>query len=227
VTRQVEKHEVIFNHFLNHIGAHVPRSCALNLAELEWLPQDLANLEIPFAEEEVKRVIMEAPKENAPGPDGYIGTFFTHCWGIIKEELLKAINQFFLMNQQGLHLLNQALVVLIPKKEDACRVSDYMHISLTHSFTKLVSKLLANRLGPHLDHLISINQTSFIKRRCIRDNFLYVQEVIKDLHKRKIPALFLKLDISKAFDTVNWPYLLQIMEHLGFGVRWRNWISSL
>jgi hypothetical protein len=98
--------------------------------------------------------------------------------------------------------------VLIPKKEDACRVSDCMPISLTHSFAKLVSKLLANRLGPHLDHLISINQTTFIKRRCIHNNFMYVQEVIKDLHKRKIPALFLKLDISKAFDTVNWPYLL-------------------
>jgi hypothetical protein len=98
--------------------------------------------------------------------------------------------------------------VLIPKKEDACRVSDYMPINLTHSFAKLVSKLLANRLGPHLDHLISINQTTFIKRRCIHNNFMYVQEVIKDLHKRKIPALFLKLDISKAFDTVNWPYLL-------------------
>jgi retron-type reverse transcriptase len=56
---------------------------------------------------------------------------------------------------------------------------------------------------------------------------MFVQQVIKDLHKRKILALFIKLDISKAFDIVNWPYLLNIMEHLGFGLRWRNWISSL
>lgn len=39
--------------------------------------------------------------------------------------------------------------------------------------------------------------------------------------------MFVKLDISKAFDTVNWPYLLSVMTHLGFGHRWRNWISSL
>jgi hypothetical protein len=51
--------------------------------------------------------------------------------------------------------------------------------------------------------------------------------VIKDLHKRKNPSLFIKLDIVKAFDTVNWPYLLSAMEHLGFGLRWRNWIASL
>jgi hypothetical protein len=60
-------------------------------------------------------------------------------------------------NQQGLHLLNQALVVLIPKKSDACRISDYRSISLTHSFAKLVSKIMTNKLSPQLDHIISIN----------------------------------------------------------------------
>jgi hypothetical protein len=73
----------------------------------------------------------------------------------------------------------------------------------------MVSKLLANRLGPELDHLISINQTTFIKNRCIYDNFMYVQEALKELHKKKkISSLLIKLDISKAFDSVNWPYLL-------------------
>jgi hypothetical protein len=57
---------------------------------------------------------------------------------------------------------------------------------------------------------------------------VYVQQVIKDLHKRKIPALLIKLDILKAFDTVSWPYLLDIiMQFLGFGQRWRELISSL
>jgi hypothetical protein len=46
---------------------------------------------------------------------------------------------------------------------------------------------------------------------------MFVQEAIRDLHKKKISALFIKLDIFKAFDTVNWPYLLKIMAHLGFG----------
>jgi hypothetical protein len=35
------------------------------------------------------------------------------------------------------------------------------------------------------------------------------------------------LDISKVFDAVNWPYLLQVMTHLGFGLKLRDWISSL
>jgi hypothetical protein len=68
--------------------------------------------------------------------------------------------------------------------------------------------------------LISINQSAFIKKRCINDNFAYVQKVVKELHKKKTPSLFIKLDISEVFDIVNWPYLLSIMEHLGFGLRW-------
>jgi hypothetical protein len=56
---------------------------------------------------------------------------------------------------------------------------------------------------------------------------VYDQQVIKDLHKKKIPVLFIKLDISKVFDMVCWPYLQDIMKFLGFGKRWREWISSL
>jgi hypothetical protein len=81
-------------------------------------------------------------------------------------------------------------------------VNDYRPISLIHSFAKIVSKLLSNRLGPKLHKLISINQSAFVKKRCIHDNFVYIQQVIKDLHKKKILALFIKLDISKALDTV-------------------------
>jgi hypothetical protein len=112
-------------------------------------------------------------------------------------------------------------VVLIPKKENTSKVTDFRPISLSHSFAKIISKLITNRLGPELDNLISINQTAFIRKRCIHDNFMYVQEVIKLLHK-KISSLFIKLYITKSFDSVSCPYLLSVMEFLGFGLRWRN-----
>jgi hypothetical protein len=95
---------------------------------------------------------------------------------------------------------------------------DNRPISLIHSFAKILSKLLAIRLGSKLNQLISISQ-----KRCIHDNFVFVQQVIKDLHEKRI----IKLDISKVFDTVNWSYMLSILQHLGFGQMWRNWISLL
>jgi hypothetical protein len=91
---------------------------------------------------------------------------------------------------------------------------------LIHSISKIFSKLLANRLAPVLGNLISKNQSAFIKTRCIHDNFLYVQNLIKELHRTHTPSLFIKLDISKAFDSVSWAYLLEVLHHLGFGPRW-------
>ena len=70
-------------------------------------------------------------------------------------------------------------------------------------------------------------QSAFIKKRSIHDNFLYTQNLVKDLHRAKIPALFLKLDIAKAFDSVRWDYLQEVMRAMGFGRRWCNWISIL
>ena len=63
------------------------------------------------------------------------------------------------------------------------------------------------RLADELNQLVSRAQSAFIKRRSIHDNFLYTQNLIRDLHRAKKPTLFLKLDIAKAFDTVKWDYL--------------------
>ena len=86
---------------------------------------------------------------------------------------------------------------------------------------------MANRLAPELDNLVGVNQSAFIKKRSIHDNFKFVEQAARLLHRKRKPALLLKLDISKAFDTVSWPFLLQVLEALGFGIRWRDWIASL
>ena len=56
---------------------------------------------------------------------------------------------------------------------------------------------------------------------------MYTQNLVKELHRAKIPALFLKLDIAKAFDSVRWDYLQEVMQAMGFGIRWCNWVSIL
>uniref|UniRef100_A0A453BXA4 Reverse transcriptase domain-containing protein n=1 Tax=Aegilops tauschii subsp. strangulata TaxID=200361 RepID=A0A453BXA4_AEGTS len=70
-------------------------------------------------------------------------------------------------------------------------------------------------------------QTAFLKTKCIPDSYLYVQNTIRHLHRRKTPALLMKLDIEKAFDTVSWDYLLELLQQLGFSARWRDWVALL
>jgi hypothetical protein len=59
----------------------------------------------------------------------------------------------------------------------------------------------------------------------IAKNLLRVQGIAKELHKKKTLMLFIKLDIAKAFDSISWAILLEVLERLGFRARWRDWIS--
>jgi hypothetical protein len=117
---------------------------------------------------------------------------FKNCWNIIKSEVMRVIDQFYHINQHYvIQYLNQALVVLIPKKPNAERITEFWPISLIHSFAKLLSKLMANRLALELKNLISRNKNAFTKRRCIHENFLFVQQMIKELHNKKTPTFSL------------------------------------
>lgn len=126
--------------------------------------------------------------------------------------------------QQGdarrLELLNSAYLTLIPKKAEALEAKDYRKISLVHSFAKLVTKMMANRLDPLLDSMVAPNQSAFIRGQCIHDNFMLVQQTIKVLDRRKIANL-------KAFDSFAWTFLMEILSHLGFDPSWCTLIANL
>jgi hypothetical protein len=81
---------------------------------------------------------------------------------------------------------------------------------------KNVTKVLANRLAIRLLELVSPNQSAFVKGISIHDNFILVQQTAKAIHKQKLSRV-LKLDICKAFDSVSWHFLLEVLWHLGFG----------
>lgn len=106
--------------------------------------------------------------------------------------------------------------MLIPKSGIAEHPRDFRPISLIHSFGKFVTKTLAIRLAPYMRKLISNAQSAFIKRRCIQHNFMYVRILARAYHRKKIPVLLFKLDICKAFDTVSWEYMLELLERRGF-----------
>jgi len=140
---------------------------------------------------------------------------------------MAAISAVWSRKMCNFEVLNSAYIILLPKKDDATNAKDYMPISLVHSFTKLITKMLANRLAGRLDQMITQNQSAFIKGRFILDNFMLVQHTTRYLHQQKQPHILLKLDITKAFDSVSWPFLLAVMQRVGFGPVWCDIISWL
>ncbi|KAF0888952.1 hypothetical protein E2562_020170 [Oryza meyeriana var. granulata] len=88
-------------------------------------------------------------------------------------------------------------------------------------------RLLATLLKKVITEMVSPNQSAFLTGRSIQDNFRLVQLASKCLWTSKKEALLLKIDIARAFDTVSWPFLLETLQHMGFGHRWCSWIALI
>jgi hypothetical protein len=204
-----------------------PHSKTFNWATIPTPQCDLVGLSEPFTEEEVKAAVDNTASDKAPGPDGFSGAFFKACWNTIKADVMSVIHQFSNLQTSNLHWLNSANIALIPKKDGAGEVMDFHPISLIHAIAKLISKMMASRLAPHMNKLVSNAQSALIKKRSIHDNFLYVRNLARKMHKSKTPSLLFKLDIKKAFDSVRSDYLMELLQHLGFPIKFRDWIAAL
>lgn len=180
-----QKEGIIWRFFQGLLGAPSDAAHSFDWAAL-GLPQvDLEGLDAPFSEEEVWQAISDSTLGHAPGPDGLSGSFFRAVWPAIKGDVLRAFGQLFFGNSSALESVNTSTIVLLAKRADASEVRDYRPISLMHSVAKLFMKVLASRLAKKIDLLVSASQCAFIKGRCIQDNFLFVQNLLKDLHRKK------------------------------------------
>jgi len=227
LTSHEEKEKNIHLFYSNLLGESPDREVTVRLEELNIPHLDLAELEVPFTEEEIWKTICSLPSNKAPGPDGFTGNFYKACWSVIKVDVMAAVSAVWGRKFGNFNLLNSAYITLIPKNVDASHVKDFRPISLVHSFATLITKLLANRLAGRLDHMVSPNQNAFIKGRFIQDNFMLVQQTARYLHQQKQARVLLKLDITKAFDSVSWPFLLEVLRKLGFGQIWCDIVSGL
>lgn len=126
-----------------------------------------------------------------------------------------------------LERINRSHMVLIPKKPGAVDVDAFRPICLQNCSMKILSKVLTKRLQADIPNLIDLNQTGFIKGRSITDTFVYALELVQVCHKRKKPAVVLKLDFAKAFDTVNWAGLFRVMRARGFSELWIRWMEDI
>ena len=99
--------------------------------------------------------------------------------------------------------LNTTFLVLIPKKGGAEELGDFRPISLVGGLYKLLAKVLANRIKNVVGKVVSSDQNAFVMDRQILDASLIANEVIDSWKKRGEKGLICKLDIEKAYDSVN------------------------
>ena len=115
---------------------------------------------------------------------------------------------------------NFAYITLIPKKEGSLSIQDFRPINLLNSLYKLIIKTLSRRLSQYLPDLIEDSQSAFIKRRTIIDCFLYTHEMLAYCKRTGAKSVLCKLDFEKAFDKLNWKFLIDVLKVRGFSNKW-------
>jgi hypothetical protein len=188
---------------------------------------DLLHLcSIPL-ESEVFQALSSLGSSKAPGPDGFTALFYKKYWPHVSKDILACVSHFF-QNHQLLHELNHTFITLVPKKSGSHSVHHFRPISLCNISYKIISKILANRLKKVLPKIISPLQSAFVPNRNIQDNSILAHELIHTFKnkKGKKGLMFLKMDMEKAFDQMEWKFLLAIMKKLGFNDTWLGWIEA-
>ncbi|XP_026419800.1 uncharacterized protein LOC113315756 [Papaver somniferum] len=180
--------------------------------------QDLIRL--PDADE-IKEVVFNIRPWASPGNDGFQAAFYQKCWDTVGSEVISMV-QYLFTNKHMLRAMNHTYQVQIPKIHHPQTPSDYRPISICNVSYKIISKIIANRLKPFLSKIISPTQTAYVAGRHIQDNVIIAHELLHTMKTKKIKHALvgMKLDMSKAFDRVEWTFLLDILRHLGFHSDW-------
>jgi uncharacterized protein YdcH (DUF465 family) len=183
---------------------------------------------VDFTPDEIGIALSQMAALKAPEPDGFTASFFQKNWSTIHGEVCNAIMSFFDTGVLDPNI-NMTNIVLIPKISSPQSVTYFRPISLCNVIYKLISKVLANRFKGVLSGIISSSQSAFLAGWLITDNVIIAYEILHTMQNRlwsKVGFMGLKLDMSKAYDRVEWAFLETVMRRLGFDDRWIHLVMA-
>lgn len=178
------------------------------------------------SDEEILTALKSIGNDKSPGPDGYNSNFDKSTWSIIDPSVCAAVKEFFI-NGRLLRQINHTILALIPKTTHASEVGDFRPIACCNVLYKLISKVLASRLAGVLDSLVDKSQSAFVSGRLISDNIQLVAALVMHYQrKRTAPKCMLKVDLRKAYDSIDWEFLRTMMKELKFPDFFVCWIME-
>jgi hypothetical protein len=166
------------------------------------------------------------PTDKAPRPDGFNDLFLKKCWDIIKGDVYNPCQEFY-NGTIDTKPLNNAFIMLVRKINTLTTINDFRPISFINCLTKIITKILGSRLQQDIIPLVHLNQYGFIKTRIIQDCLVWAFECIHQCHHSRREIVILKLDFTKAFDTIEHTTIIQMMQQLGFSAKWAAWVHQI
>ncbi|KAM1174400.1 hypothetical protein ACFX19_027537 [Malus domestica] len=196
--------------------------------EARVTPEDNRDLVAPITDEEIKEAAFQIPSARAPRPDGFSGCFYNDHWMTVGVDVAKTIKAFWHFGTL-LRKLNHTNLVLIPKVKCPKNMTQFRPIALCNVSYKILAKVITNRLKRLMPRVIGENQSAFVAGKQIQDNILVVHKILHSLNHQSqgnYKGMAIKLDMAKAYDRVEWDFLLSMMTKLGFASMFCNRVKE-
>jgi len=168
-----------------------------------------------ITEQKVKEAVRMCEGSKSPGPDGFNFNFIKHNWEALKHDILTAV-QSFQVDGNIPKGCNASFIALVPKVRDPSKLDEYRPISLVGSMYKIISKVLSCCMKKVLSLVIDECQSTFLKDRGLLDSVVVANEVVEELRRCGKRGLCLKVDYEKAYDSISWVFLIDMLQRLGF-----------
>ncbi|KAA3485416.1 reverse transcriptase [Gossypium australe] len=176
----------------------------------------------PFREDEVQTALKDTGPTKAQGLDGFPALFFQQCWYIVGKEVLDFCLSI-LNGNKGDDLANVTEIVLIPKIPNPSSLVNFRPINLCSVLYKIVAKTIANRMQNVIGLCIDEVQSAFVPGRLITDNVLLAYKILHTFRQKRTGKkgyITVKLDMSKAYDRVEWNFVKKMMLKMGYAHEW-------
>lgn len=123
--------------------------------------------------------------------------------------------------------MNSNFVLLIPKVAISVRIIDFCPIVMGNITYKIYTKILATRLGSFIGEILSPLQFGFILGRRVHTCIALASDTINSLDTVRKGHMAIKADITKAFDTISWNFLLTAIRCMNFSDRFVGMIMGI
>ena len=175
---------------------------------------------------ECYNVLDQLKNNKSPGNEGLTAEFYKHFWPVLGNLLVDSLNAAHITGKLS-NSQRKAVIRLIEKKsnKDKRYIENWRPISLLNVDYKIGSKALATRLEKVLPDIINQNQCAYVKGRTIFDAIRSINDVMEYTKLNNIPGLMTSFDFKKAFDSLNWQYLVNTLEAFNFGESFIRWVK--
>lgn len=209
-----------------------------NSCSLKDLNEIFSNAQVPILSNEQKdslegiisvneaaEALQKMKNNKSPGSDGFSSEFFKYFWKDLKFFVVNSLNYGYLVGELSV-TQKQGIITCLPKGNKPRHfLKNWRPISLLNTVYKIGSAAIANRFKKVLDIIVDSDQTGFISGRYIGENVRLIYDIMQYTEEHDVPGLLLLIDFEKAFDSISWNFLINVLHFFNFGDSIINWVK--